>query len=88
MLSSVRKKAIIESFRISEKDTGSVEVQVALRSERIKELTEHFKVHKKDYHGRRGLLRLVSERRSLLNYLKEVDQVRYANLIDRLGLRK
>lgn len=88
MLSKDKKKSIIESFRLSEKDTGSVEIQVALRSERIKELTEHFKTHKKDHHGRRGLLRLVSERRSLLDYLKRIDQNRYVNLIDRLSLRK
>lgn len=88
MLSRDKKKSIIESFRLSEKDTGSVEIQVALRSERIKELTEHFKTHKKDHHGRRGLLRLVSERRSLLDYLKRIDQNRYVNLIDRLSLRK
>lgn len=88
MLSKDRKKSLVEEFRMSEKDTGSVEVQVALRTERIKELTEHFKIHKKDYHGRRGLLRLVSERRSLLDYLKKTNHSRYMTLISRLELRK
>lgn len=71
-----------------EKDTGSTEVQVALLSERINHLTEHFKTHKSDHHSRRGLLRMVGRRRRLLDYLKRMDVDRYKGLIDRLGLRK
>lgn len=82
------KHGIIDSFRLHEKDTGSPEVQVALLTERISYLTEHFKVHKKDHHSRRGLLKLVSQRRKLLDYLKKNDSGRYEKLIERLGLRK
>lgn len=82
------KAEIISTFRTHETDTGSPEVQVALMSTRIKELTEHFKVHKKDHHSRRGLLKLVGHRRRLLNYLKKNDVERYRNLIKELGLRK
>lgn len=83
-----RKKEIIDQFKLHEKDTGSPEVQIALLSERIQYLTDHFKVHKKDHHSRRGLLKLVGQRRKLLNYLKENDIERYRLVIDKLGLRK
>ncbi len=83
-----RKKEIIDQFKLHEKDTGSPEVQIALLSERIQYLTEHFKVHKKDHHSRRGLLKLVGQRRKLLNYLKENNIERYRGVIDKLGLRK
>jgi small subunit ribosomal protein S15 len=83
-----RKSEIVEKFRTHAGDTGSPEVQIALQSERINELTEHFKVHKHDHHGRRGLMKIVSQRRSLLNYLKGKDLERYKRLIDGLGLRK
>ena len=79
---------IVEDFRLHDNDTGSTEVQVALLTERIQHLTEHFKVHKKDHHGRRGLLMMVGRRRRLLDYLKREDLDRYRSLIDRLGLRK
>ena len=83
-----RKKEIVEKFATHVGDTGSPEVQIALQSERINELTEHFKVHKHDHHGRRGLLKLVSQRRGLLNYLKGKNLERYKKLIENLGLRK
>ena len=83
-----KKSEVIRTFKRSESDTGSPEVQVALLTERIVNLTEHFKVHKKDHHSRRGLIALVSLRRRLLDYLKRKDRVRYQNLIERLGLRK
>lgn len=82
------KKEIIDQFQVNEKDTGSPEVQIALLSNRIKYLTEHFKVHKKDHHSRRGLLKLVGQRRRLLNYLKKRDAERYRNVIKELGIRK
>ncbi len=82
------KGKIIEDFRLHDQDTGSSEVQVALLTQRINELTEHFKVHNKDHHGRRGLLKLVGRRRRLLAYLKEKDVDRYRKTIERLGLRK
>lgn len=82
------KKNIIEDFRIHETDTGSPEVQIALLSERIKYLTEHFQTHKKDHHSRRGLLKLVGQRRRLLDYLKKNNADRYKNIIERLGIRK
>ncbi len=85
---SQSKRAIIESFRTHEKDTGSPEVQIALLTARIAHLTEHFKVHKKDHHSRRGLLKLVSQRRRLLDYLKRTSYERYLAVIDRLGLRR
>ncbi len=87
-LDAVKKKEIISSFKIHDRDTGSPEVQIALLSERINYLTEHFKVHKKDHHSRRGLLKLVTQRKKLLNYLKTVDKSRYEKIIERLGLRK
>lgn len=82
------KKEIIEKFKLHDGDTGSPEVQVAILSNRISYLTEHFKVHKKDHHSRRGLLKLVGQRRRLLNYLKRRDVKRYQKLIKELGLRK
>ena len=82
------KKTIIENFKLHEKDTGSVEVQVAVLTSRIKQLTEHLKVHTHDHHTRRGLLRLVGQRRRLLAYLNRTDVKRYRSLIARLGLRK
>lgn len=83
-----RKKELVDQFQLHQKDTGSPEVQVALLSERIDYLTEHFKTHTKDHHSRRGLLKLVGQRRRLLDYLKRDDNERYKNLIDRLGLRR
>jgi small subunit ribosomal protein S15 len=83
-----KKKTIIERFKIHEKDTGSPEVQIALLSERIGYLTEHFKVHKKDHHSRRGLLKLVGQRRRLLDYLKTKNVDRYKTIIGELGIRK
>ena len=82
------KKRVIEKFKLHERDTGSPEVQIALLSERINYLTEHFKVHKKDHHSRRGLLKLVGQRRKLLNYIKRKDIERYRGLIQELGIRK
>jgi small subunit ribosomal protein S15 len=82
------KKEIIEKFKVNEKDTGSPEVQIALLSSRIKYLTDHFKVHKKDHHSRRGLLKLVGQRRRLLNYLKKKDAEKYLDVIQELGIRK
>jgi small subunit ribosomal protein S15 len=87
-LTKERKADLIGSFRTHDSDTGSPEVQVALLSERINYLTEHFKVHTKDHHSRRGLLMLVGQRRRLLDYLKGKDSERYADLIRRLGIRK
>jgi len=87
-LSAERKKEIIEKFKTHSSDTGSPEVQVALLTERINYLTEHFKVHKKDHASRRGLLKLVGQRRRLLDYLKSKDLERYRRLIGELGLRK
>ena len=83
-----RKTDVIGNYRTHESDTGSPEVQVALLSDRISYLTEHFKTHAKDHHSRRGLLKLVGQRRSLLDYLKSKDTDRYAELIRRLGIRK
>lgn len=88
MAVQVEKHEIIEKYRTHEKDTGSPEVQVALMSERITHLTEHFKGHSKDFHSRRGLLMLVSKRRRLLDYLKLKDVERYKKLIEELGIRK
>lgn len=82
------KSVIIEKFARGEADTGSPEVQIALLSERIKYLTEHFKTHKKDHHSRRGLLKLVGQRRRMLNYLKRKDIERYRTVIKELGIRK
>ena len=82
------KKQIIEQYRVHDTDSGSPEVQVALLTNRITELTEHFKIHTKDHHSRRGLLKLVGRRRRLLDYLKGQDLERYRATIERLGLRK
>ncbi len=87
-LTKERKTDLIDSYKKHENDTGSPEVQVAILSERINYLTEHFKVHAKDHHSRRGLLQLVGQRRRLLDYLKRKDTDRYADLIRRLGIRK
>ena len=87
-LSKDRKTGIIGTYKTHDGDTGSPEVQVALLSERISYLTEHFKVHAKDHHSRRGLLKLVGQRRRLLDYLKRSDFERYRSLIERLGIRK
>lgn len=83
-----RKQEIINTYRRDEKDTGSSEVQIALLTERIKELTEHLKVHKKDNHSRRGLLKMVGKRRNLLNYLAKKDIQRYRDIAQKLSLRK
>jgi small subunit ribosomal protein S15 len=85
---ATQKAEIISQFRRTSSDTGSPEVQIALLTSRINELTEHFKVHVKDHHSRRGLLRLVSQRRSLLDYLKRKNLAMYRSLIERLGIRK
>ena len=88
VLTTEAKKEVIDRFKIHEKDTGSSEVQIALLSNRINYLTDHFKTHKKDHHSRRGLLKLVGQRRRLLSYLKKVDNQRYLDVIKELGLRK
>jgi small subunit ribosomal protein S15 len=87
-LQVAQKAQVVKEFRRSNSDTGSSEVQVALLTERINGLTEHFKTHVKDFHSRRGLLKLVSQRRKLLDYLKRADSERYRSLIGRLSLRK
>ena len=87
-MTAVAKKEIIDQFKIHEKDTGSSEVQIALLTTRIKYLTGHFQTHKKDHHSRRGLLKLVGQRRRLLNYLKKKDAEKYRVLIKELGIRK
>ena len=88
MLAPAQKTEIITKFRTHDTDTGSPEVQIAILSERIGELTEHFKTHKKDHASRRGLLMLVSKRRRLLDYLKSTDSDRYREVIGKLGIRK
>ena len=87
-LTPEEKHEIVAKFHLHETDTGSPEVQIALLTKRINQLTGHFKVHKKDYHSRTGLLKLVGQRRKLLNYLKKKDVQRYRALIEKLGLRK
>ena len=82
------KAQIIAENRINEKDTGSLEVQIAILTERILNLTEHLKIHHKDFHSRRGLLKMVGQRRNLLNYLKKKDITRYRAIVEKLGLRK
>lgn len=84
----INKKEVIAKFARNEKDTGSSEIQVALLTERINHLTEHLKEHKKDFHSRRGLLKMVGQRKGLLNYIKQKDIVKYRELIAELGLRK
>jgi len=83
-----KKQTIIEKFKKHKGDTGSADVQIAILTERINGLTEHFKVHKKDHHSRRGLLRMVNQRRKLLDYLKKRDLKTYQAILDKLGLRK
>ncbi len=87
-ITAERKQELIKEYATKEGDTGSPEVQVAVLSERISNLTEHFKDHKKDNHSRRGLIKMVNQRRKLLDYLKGQDEGRYTTLIGRLGLRK
>lgn len=87
-LTQERKQVLISAYRRHESDTGSPEVQIALLTERINNLTEHLKVHRKDFHSRRGLLKMVGQRRALLNYLKETDYERYRMVLEKLGLRK
>ena len=87
-LSNGKKTDLIEKFQLHDKDTGSPEVQIALLTERITHLTEHLKTHKKDYHSRRGLLKMVGQRRGLLNYLKKSDVERYQVILKKLGLRR
>jgi small subunit ribosomal protein S15 len=87
-IAAERKQALVKEYATKDGDTGSPEVQVAILSERIANLTEHFKTHVKDNHSRRGLLKLVSQRRSLLDYLKSKDEARYQTLIDRLNIRR
>lgn len=88
LISHQAKAQAIESYRVHDKDTGSAQVQIALLTERINQLSDHFQVHKKDHHSRRGLLNLVSQRRRLLNYLRRTGPDRYQELIKRLGLRR
>ncbi|MBQ7245493.1 MAG: 30S ribosomal protein S15 [Firmicutes bacterium] len=88
MITKEMKEAIIKEYETKAGDTGSPEVQVAVLTARINDLNEHLKVHKKDHHSRRGLLKMVGKRKNLLNYLREKDIERYRNLITRLGLRK
>jgi small subunit ribosomal protein S15 len=87
-ITAERKQELIGEYAVKEGDTGSPEVQVAILTERIVNLTEHFKFHKKDNHSRRGLIKLVNRRRSLLGYLRQIDESRYQAIIKRLGLRK
>lgn len=87
-ITAERKQTVIEEFATAKGDTGSPEVQCAILTERINNLTEHFKVNKKDHHSRRGLLKMVGQRRRLLEYLKNKDNARYNSLIQKLGLRK
>jgi small subunit ribosomal protein S15 len=87
-LDTAQKSAIISEYQTGEADTGSPEVQVAMLSKRIRDLTEHLRVHKHDHHSRRGLLLLVGRRRRLLNYLQQTDINRYRSLVERLGLRR
>lgn len=87
-MTQINKQEIINENKRGDKDTGSPEVQIALLTQRIKELTEHFKIHKKDFQGRRGLLMLVGQRKRLLQYLKDKNAERYKALIEKLGLRK
>jgi small subunit ribosomal protein S15 len=88
MIDQKKKAEIIEEYKTGNADTGSPEVQVAILTYRINDLNEHLKIHKKDHHSRRGLLKMVGQRRNLLNYLREKDIERYRTLVSRLGLRK
>ena len=87
-ITALRKQEVIENYATAQGDTGSPEVQVAILSERIRNLTEHLKTHKKDFHSRRGLLMMVGQRRRLLDYLKGKEAARYERLVERLGLRR
>jgi small subunit ribosomal protein S15 len=88
MLVTEKKQEIINKFKLHESDTGSPEVQIAILTERITYLTEHFKIHKKDHHSRRGLLKLVGQRRRLLDYVKKKEDARYKSIIEKLGIRR
>ncbi|MFZ3207801.1 MAG: 30S ribosomal protein S15 [Geobacteraceae bacterium] len=88
MLATERKQEIISSYKLHDSDTGSPEVQIAILTERITYLTEHFRSHKKDHHSRRGLLKIVGQRRRLLDYLKKQEMERYRVIIQRLGIRR
>jgi small subunit ribosomal protein S15 len=88
MLVTDKKQEIINSYKLHDSDTGSPEVQIAILTERITYLTEHFKIHKKDHHSRRGLLKIVGQRRRLLDYLKKKDVERYRSIIEKLGIRR
>lgn len=88
MLATDKKQEIIKLFKLHDSDTGSPEVQIAILTERITYLTEHFKVHKKDHHSRRGLLKIVGQRRRLLDYVKKKDVERYKKIIEKLGIRR
>jgi len=88
MLVTEKKQEIIGKFKLHDSDTGSPEVQIAILTERITYLTEHFKVHKKDHHSRRGLLKIVGQRRRLLDYVKKKDDARYRAIIEKLGIRR
>lgn len=88
MLTPEQKQMLIEQYRVHENDTGSPEVQIAILTERINYLTEHLKEHKKDHHSRRGLLKMVGQRRGLLNYLRDNDLDRYRTILEKLNLRK
>lgn len=88
MITKEKKEQIIKDYALKEGDTGSPEVQIAILTARINELNEHLQVHKKDHHSRRGLLKMVGQRRNLLGYLRKIDVERYRTLISRLGLRK
>ncbi|GMA61514.1 30S ribosomal protein S15 [Alicyclobacillus fastidiosus] len=88
MLNNESKRVIVEKYQVHETDTGSPEVQIAILSERISYLTEHFRTHKKDHHSRRGLYKMIGRRRNLLNYLRKKDVNRYRELIQSLGLRR
>lgn len=88
MLTPEQKQNLIEKYRVHEADTGSPEVQIAILTERINYLTEHLKEHKKDHHSRRGLLKMVGQRRGLLNYLRDNDLERYRTILEKLNLRK
>jgi len=88
MLTAELKQSLIEKFRVHETDTGSPEVQIAILTERINYLTGHLKMHKKDHHSRRGLLKMVGQRRNLLNYVKDNDIERYRSILEKLNLRK
>ena len=87
-ITAERKQELIKSYGAKDGDTGSPEVQIAILTERITNLTEHFKAHKKDNHSRRGLLKMVSQRRNLLDYVREKDEGRYRSIIERLGIRR